>query len=56
MSEFQPKSGDKELLSSHDRDTLEGKVLPKARQWVAEYPERSPLWQHGKQTLAYWGE
>jgi hypothetical protein len=56
VSDFQPKSGDRKLLPAHERETLEAKVLPKARQWVREYPEHSPLWVHGKHTLEYWGE
>ena len=56
MNDFQPKSGDRNTLSAFDREILEMKVLPKARQWVVDYPDGSPMQGHAKQTLAYWGE
>jgi hypothetical protein len=56
MSDFQPKRGDRRVLSTHELETLDMKVLPKARQWMLEYPEGSPMQGHARQTLEYWGE
>lgn len=54
MSDFQPKLGDRRTLNNFDLETLDMKVLPKARQWMTEYPEGSPMWEHAKQTREYW--
>lgn len=43
-------------LTSSDRHTLETRVLPTARKWVKENPKGHPLYEHGAQTLDYWGE
>ena len=43
-------------LSSTERDALENKVLPKARQWVHDHPAKSALYEHGMQTLTFRGE
>ena len=55
-NDFQPKSGDRSQLPAFEREVLEMKVLPKARQWMLDYPEGSPMHGHARQTLAYWGE
>lgn len=54
MSDFQPKLGDRRTLNNFDLETLDMKVLPKARQWMDEYAEGSPMWEHAKQTREYW--
>lgn len=56
MSDFQPKRGDRRMLSAHELETLDMKVLPTARRWVEEYSVGSSLWAHGKATLEHWGE
>ena len=50
------KSGDRDRLSFDEHTILTDRVLPMARKWVSEHPERHPLHQHGMQTLEYWGE
>lgn len=45
--------GDKSRMSHDERDLLENQILPTAEKWVAEFPGLS---DHGKKTLAYWGE
>lgn len=47
------KGGDKMTLSSHDLETLEGRVLPTARRWLRMYPG---LRQHAIKTLEFWGD
>jgi len=54
MSDFQPKRGDRRILSSFELDILDTKVLPTARQWMIDYPEGSSLWAHAKQTREHW--
>ncbi len=45
--------GDKMALSFDQRDILENQILPAARRWLSENPE---LAEHGRKTLAHWGE
>ena len=48
----QPAQGDPSILSFTDREILETQILPTARKWL-----RIPgLKDHGKATLAYWGQ
>lgn len=56
MKDFEPKAGNRLSLAAQETDILLNKVLPTARRWTQEYPEGTPLWRHGKQTLEYWGE
>ena len=56
MKDFEPKAASRMALSAQETDILLNKVLPTARRWAKEYPEGTPLWRHGKQTLEYWGE
>jgi hypothetical protein len=56
MKDFQPATGDRRSLTAFDLDTLDNKVLPTARKWVATYEVGSPLHEHAMQTLRYWGE
>lgn len=51
--QFTPPQGNREALTYQERDLLENTVLPTARRWVQKYPG---LADHGRQTLAYWGE
>lgn len=50
---FQPAMGDRTSLTLDEHILLEQKVLPTARRWVRDIPG---LADHGRQTLAYWGE
>lgn len=45
--------GARDALTHDQLILLEDKILPTARRWVREIPG---LAEHGKQTLAYWGE
>ena len=54
MSDFQPKRGDRAALNNFELEVLDTKVLPKARQWMMDYPEGSSLWAHAHQTRHYW--
>ena len=51
MKDFEPKAANRMALSAQETDILLNKVLPTARRWAKEYPEGTPLWRHGKQTL-----
>lgn len=53
MKHFQPQNGDRSTLNIDQLQLLEDKVLPTARKWVRE---GGGLADHGRQTLAYWGE
>ena len=53
MRDFQTAQGSRVGLSFDQLDLLENKVLPTARKWVRE---GSAMADHGRQTLAYWGE
>ena len=44
--------GDKTKLTPDELDFLEDKILPSARRWLSN----PGLADHGRQTLAYWGE
>lgn len=46
------QGGDRAKLTSMELVTLEDKVLPTARRWLA----MGGLHQHGRQTLEFWGE
>lgn len=48
-----PPRGDRSSLTFDELELLENEILPTARRWVREIPG---LADHGKQTLAYWGE
>jgi len=50
---FQPAMGNRNTLTRDQLFLLDDQVLPTARKWVREYPG---LADHGRQTLAYWGE
>lgn len=45
--------GDRSGLSRDELDLLENQILPTAEKWLAELPG---LADHGRKTLAYWGE
>lgn len=53
MKDFQPSNGDRSRLTLDQLQTLESQVLPTARRWVRE---GGALADHGRQTLAYWGD
>lgn len=42
-------------LSMDEAHILETQVLPRAKQWVMNYPPSAPLFAHGLVTLRYWG-
>jgi hypothetical protein len=50
-----PPKRDRSELSPDELRTLEEKVLPRAREWVASNKRGSPLYRQGIQTLNYWG-
>ena len=45
MTDFQPKLGDRAALSNFELEVLDTKVLPKARQWMLDYPDEETLRQ-----------
>jgi hypothetical protein len=56
MTDFRPKIGDRSAMAPHEAQILAEKVLPTARKWAEIYQPGTPLCEHAKQTLRYWGE
>lgn len=54
-NDFTPARGNVAGLSRDEHILVEEKIIPTAQRWLRDHATGTPLWEHARQTLTYWG-